>query len=204
MRSQQGLRDLLIATRNRGKYPEIRMELRDLPFSLLDLNNIATLADFDVEEPAATFEGNAIIKAFMYGMRAGVLTLADDSGIEVDALDGAPGVLSARYAEGTDEDRMLRLLADVQDIPDGERGAQFRSVIAIYDPAGKVRTCEGVCRGRLLRAPEGTGGFGYDPIFFSDELGMGFAEASLEEKNRVSHRGKALAKARDILLAEFA
>ncbi len=196
---------LLIATRSAGKFPEIVAGLGDVPFEIINLNDVQELPqDFEVEEPASTFEGNAVIKAMTLGKMTGLLTLADDSGLEVDALGGRPGVYSARYAPGTDEDRNNKLLAELADVPDRDRSARFRCVIAIYDPeTDKVRTCEGVYEGRIEKEPKGENGFGYDPIFWSTELQKMSAEATLEEKNRVSHRGEAIGKARDILSKEF-
>lgn len=199
------MRELLIATRNRGKVFEIRHALADVPICIVDANDVSALAAYEPEETGATFEENAILKARAYATRAGILALADDSGIEVDALRGAPGVRSARYAPGSDEDRMRALLKAMEAVPDAERGAQYRCVVAMYDPAnGKESTREGTCRGHVLREPRGSGGFGYDPIFYCDEAGKGMAELSLEEKERVSHRGRALRRAREVLLTEFA
>jgi len=198
------MRDLLIATRNDGKMPEIAHALEGLPFTLKNINEVPGLAGFEPEESAATFEQNAIIKAKEYGERAGMLALADDSGIEVDALGGAPGVKSARYAPGTDADRNAKLLDAMKDVPDDKRGARFVSVIAIYDPAtGKTRTCVASVFGRVTREPRGTRLFGYDPVFLYDEAGKTGGEMEVAEKHGYSHRGRALTKAREILLAEF-
>jgi len=199
------MRKLLIATRNKGKFSEIVSKLNGLPFEFLNLNDAPSLPPgYDVEEPAATFEGNAIIKAMTLGKKTGLLALADDSGLKVDALGGRPGVYSARYAPGTDEDRYRKLLGELKNTPDDKRGAQFHSVIAIYNPStDKVRTCEGIYRGRIIREPKGTNGFGFDPVFWNESLGKTNAEMSVEEKNSVSHRGMALAKAREILEKEF-
>ena len=198
------MRELLIATRNKGKMPEIRHALEGVPFSLIDINDLPALAGFEPEETGATFEENATIKARGYGERAGLLTLADDSGLEVEALGGAPGVKSARYAPGSDADRNKKLLAAMEDVPDGMRNARFVSVIAIYDPkTGIIHTCDGVSTGRIIRGQKGTRLFGYDPVFLYDEGGKTGGEMTIEEKNAHSHRAKALRKAREILLAEF-
>lgn len=196
---------LLIATRSKGKFPEIVFALKELPFEFLNLNDILGLPPgYEVEEPAMTFEGNAIVKAVALGAKTGFLTLADDSGLEVDALGGRPGVFSARYAPGTDEDRYRKLLGELQGIPEEQRGAQFRCVIALHDPSReKLRTCEGVYRGVILCEPRGENGFGYDPVFYNAELGKTNAEMSTEEKNAVSHRGRALMRACEILQKEF-
>ncbi|MGC9968531.1 MAG: RdgB/HAM1 family non-canonical purine NTP pyrophosphatase [Minisyncoccia bacterium] len=196
---------LLIVTHNKGKFPEIISELKGVAFDFLNLNDIPSLPPkYEVEEPAMTFEGNAIIKAVILGKKTGLITLADDSGLEVDALNGKPGIYSARYAPGTDEDRYRKLLGELKNVPDDRLGAQFHCVVAIYDPAtDKIRTCEGVYRGRIIRAPRGTNGFGYDPIFFNEQLNKTNAEMTVDEKNSVSHRGTALRKAREILEKEF-
>lgn len=198
------MRKLCIATRSRGKFPEIVAKLEGLPFEFLNLNDTNLPAGYEVEEPAATFEGNAIIKAMTVGMKTGFLTLADDSGLEVDALGGRPGVYSARYAPGTDADRRKQLLKELEHTPNDKLGAQFRCVIAIYDPeSGKIRTCDGTYRGRIIREERGENGFGYDPIFLNEGLGKTNAEMTIEEKNSVSHRGKACDAARALLLKEF-
>ena len=197
------MKKLLIATRNRGKFPEIVSKLKGLPFEFLDLNDVL-LGDYEVEESAMSFEGNAIIKSIIFGKSTELLTLADDSGLEVDALQGRPGVYSARYAPGTDEERYKKLLGELENVPDNERGAQFRCVVAIYDPQGdKVRICEGIYRGKIKKEPQGSNGFGYDPIFYNEDLKKTNAEMSTEEKNSVSHRGRALKKACEILEKEF-
>src|SRR3989344_9119233 len=199
------MRELLIATRNKGKWPEIVAGLAGMPFRLVSPDDAGVPTDFTAEESATTFEGNALIKAFVFGKHSGKLTLAEDAGLEVDTLGGRPGVMSVRYAKGSDEDRYRKLLSELSGIPYAERGAQFRVVVALYDPerGDKVRTCEGIVQGHIVGEPRGSNGFGYDPIFYSDELGKTSGEMTLIEKNRVSHRGRALAKAREILLAQF-
>ena len=199
------MRKLLIATRNKGKLPEIQHQLEGLPFECVSLDQVPSIPpDFDATEPAQTLEGNAIIKAVTYGTLANMLTLADDSGLEIDALDGKPGVLSARYANGGPEARNTKVLEEMKDVPEHERTARFRASVAIYDPSSKkLRTCEGVFEGSITEEPLGTGGFGYDPIFRSNALGKTNAEVSLEEKNSISHRGDSLKKARELLQHEF-
>ena len=196
------MRELLIATGNPMKFEEIAHALSGTPFKLLSLKDVGL--DFEVEEPGETLEGNAIIKAFTYGKRSGKLTLADDTGIEVDALDGRPGVKSARYAS-TAPERNQKLLEEMKDVPEGKRGARFRGVLAVYDPerGDKIRVAEDFFRGEILQESRGERQFGYDPLFYIPEIGKTYAELSLEEKNAVSHRGKALAKMREILLNEF-
>ncbi len=190
---------LLLATNNRGKQREYRELLRDIPFELV------TPADLGVtlgaEETAATFEENAALKAVAAARQTGLLSLADDSGLEVDDLGGAPGPLSARYAgpDASDKDRIDLLLSRLKDIPARERSARFRCVIAVASPVGRVELFSGVCSGLISDTPRGAHGFGYDPIFFIPELGKTMAELTLEEKNKVSHRARAAGKAREYL-----
>lgn len=197
------MKKLLIATRNKGKLPEIISKLRGLPFEFLSLGDAGLSPDFEVEESAMTFEGNAIIKAMTYGDKTNLMTLAEDTGLEVDALGGRPGVYSARYISGSDEDRCRKVLEELENTLEEKRGAQFRVAAALYDPSqNKIRTCEGIYRGLITREPHGNG-WGYESIFFSTELGKTYAEMTLEEKNSVSHRGRALEKAREIFKQEF-
>lgn len=198
-------KEILIATKNKSKFLEIGEQLKDLSVVFLNLNDISqNVGGLDLEESAMSFEGNAIIKAMQYGFETGLATLADDSGLEVDALAGRPGVFSARYIDGDDKDRYIRLLEEMRGIADEQRGAQYRAVIAFYHPEKrKVWTVEGVCRGFITKEPQGEGGFGYDPVFFSVDLGKTFGEASREEKASVSHRGRALRKMQEIILREF-
>jgi XTP/dITP diphosphohydrolase len=198
-------KQLLLATRSHGKFPEIVTALNGLPLQFMNLNDISQLpSGYEVEEPASSFEGNAIIKAMTLGYKTGLLTLADDSGLEVDALGGRPGVYSARYAPGSDEDRRNKLLAELKDVPEPRRTARFRAFIAIFDPATcKIRTCSGTYEGRITNAPVGSHGFGYDPIFFSVEKKKTSSEMTVDEKNSVSHRGVALREARKIIAEVF-
>lgn len=202
------MRDLLIATGNAHKLIEIRHALEGLPFNVLGIKDMYP-EGIEIAEPGETLEGNAIIKAMTLGKRTGKLTLADDSGLEVDALNGEPGVKTARYVEGTDEDRYRHLLEKMDSVPDAARGAQYRSVIAIYDPEhyDKVRIATGICRGMIERGPVLTEShsFGYDPVFRIEQTGKMMSETGVEERmSDVSHRGKALKRAREILAAEFA
>lgn len=198
------MQKLLIATRNQGKIKEIKKELKDFDLEIIGLDDLDITKNFEVEEPAMTMEGNAIIKAMAYGNKTGFLTLAEDAGLEVETLDGRPGVLSARYAKGSDKDRYLKLLNEMKDVPSDRRQAQFRAVIAIYDPQkGKIRTCEAVYKGKIIEEPRGEQGFGYDPIFLNIEKNKTNAEMTAEEKNEVSHRGKALRKTKEIIKKEF-
>ncbi len=191
---------LLIATRNQGKVKEMQHAFAGSDFKLVSLDEAGVEKDFVVEETAETFVGNAELKARGYGDKAGMLTLAEDAGLMVDALGGRPGVLSARYCAGSDEDRYRKLLGELAGVSEEQRGAQFVAVAAIYNPVdGSLKTCEGVCCGRILTEPVGTGGFGYDPVFFYPELDKTFGQLTAAEKDGVSHRGIALKKAITIL-----
>jgi len=196
------MRTLLIATRNRGKLKEIKKLLEDLPFNLVDLSQFPSIET--VEESGDTFADNASLKATGYARQAGVLTLADDSGLMVDALDGAPGVHSARYAgEGaSDNERTEKLLRALTDVPQSQRGARFVSVIAIAQNEGKaVNMSMGECKGEIAREPRGDGGFVYDPIFIPESSTLTFGQLEAAEKNRISHRARALSKAAAFLRA---
>ena len=192
---------LVIATGNQGKARELLALLSGVPFEL------RTLADYPPftmpEESGDTYEANARIKAEATARHTGALSLGDDSGIEVDALGGAPGVRSARFGgPGLDDaGRVRHLLAQIEEVPDAQRAARFRCVIALASPDGRVRTVAASCAGRIGREPRGAGGFGYDPVFFSPPLGRTFGELSDEEKAAVSHRGLAAAAARTVLAA---
>lgn len=196
---------LVIATRNQGKIPEIQKVLEGLPVECLSLADIPSIApDEDVEEPAMTFEGNAIIKVFGWGSKTGILTLADDAGLIIDALDGRPGVKSARYVPGTDQDRYEKVLEEMKDVPEKERTGRYVSVAAIFDPVTKkIRTCQGVSEVMIAHEPKGEHGFGYDPITRFIEFSKTGAELTLEEKTQASHRGKSMREARKILEEEF-
>lgn len=186
-------RKLLVATRNPGKVREYAAMLTDLDVEWLSLDDVG-ITD-EVPETADTFVGNALLKAQGYAAEARMLTLADDSGLEVDALHGEPGVHTARYGgEGlTHEQRYHVLLDNLRDIPPEERDARFRCIIALADADGQVLgTSEGVCEGRIALAPAGEGGFGYDPVFYLPERGQTMAEISPERKHQISHRGRAL------------
>lgn len=192
---------LVFATHNRGKVAELRELLADLPIDVLSADDVPLPA---VVEDGDTFEANAIRKARAAAAATGLPALADDSGIEVDALGGAPGVHSARYAgvHGDDAANNARLLADLEDVPDDRRTARFRAVLALCD-GDTVLTATGVCEGRVLRQPRGTGGFGYDPLFFVPELGATFAEVGVGTKGGCSHRARAMAALKPLLIDHF-
>jgi XTP/dITP diphosphohydrolase len=190
---------LLVATNNRGKLREYAELLKGLPFELTTLSEQGITEE--VEETGSNLTQNAIYKATVYAKLSGLTTMADDSGLEVDALGGEPGPLSRRYAgeNASDKERNDYLLAKLRDIPWDKRTARFRCVIAIVTPEGAVATCEGTCEGIIALGSRGEGGFGYDPIFYLPELDKHMAELTLDEKNKISHRAKAVQKARRIL-----
>jgi XTP/dITP diphosphohydrolase len=190
---------LLVATNNRGKLREYSELLKGLPFELTTLSEQGITEE--VEETGSSLTQNAIHKATEYAKLGGLTTMADDSGLEVDALGGEPGPLSRRYAgdNASDKERNDYLLAKLKDIPWDRRTARFRCVIAIVTPEGAVATCEGICEGIIACGSRGEGGFGYDPIFYLPELDKHMAELTLDEKNKISHRAKAAQKARRIL-----
>lgn len=189
---------LFFATGNAGKLKELR-ELVGGDFEVLSNNELPGAPDVDEDQP--TFAGNARKKALANLEATGLPTLADDSGLCVDALDGRPGVLSARYAPGDDAARFQKLLAELRDVSDEKRTASFRCALALALPGGRVIVEQGACPGRILRDPKGTKGFGYDPVFFVPSLGKTMAELTSEEKSRVSHRGNAFRLMRTHLMA---
>ncbi|MSQ11222.1 MAG: XTP/dITP diphosphatase [Dehalococcoidia bacterium] len=190
---------LLLATSNPGKVRELRELLKGAPVRLAGLQDVGITQD--VEETGATFEENARLKAATYARISGLWALADDSGLEVDALGGEPGVHSKRYAgpDASDAERVQYLLRKLRSVPLERRQARFRSVIAIASPEGVQRIVEGECRGIVALAPKGASGFDYDPVFWLPELDKTMAELSLEEKNRVSHRSRSATKAAQAL-----
>jgi XTP/dITP diphosphohydrolase len=190
---------LLLATNNKGKLREYKSLLKDIPFELVTLLEQGIITE--VSEVGESLEENARIKATILARESRLLTLADDSGLEVDALGGEPGRLSARYAgEGaSDKDRVDYLLARLKGVPPEERTARFRCVIAISTPEGEVDFCHGECQGLIALEPKGENGFGYDPVFYIPQLDRTMAELSLEVKNRLSHRGKAARQASRLL-----
>jgi XTP/dITP diphosphohydrolase len=191
---------LVLATNNEDKIREIRHLLDDLPVTILTRDDFL---DFpDIEETGTTLEQNALLKAGGIAQFTDLPALADDSGLEVDALDGAPGVYSSRYAgeNVTYADNNRKLLRELQGVPQDKRTARFRCVIAIDWADGTTDTVDGVAEGIITEDVADGNGFGYDPIFYHTESGKRFSEMTLEEKNRVSHRGKALQLARDAII----
>lgn len=187
---------LLIATHNRGKLREYQELFGGLPLDLVTLDDAGIHED--VEENGATFAENARLKALTYARESGLLTLADDSGLEVDALGGDPGVYSRRYAgeNKTDAERNAYLLEKLKGVTPDRRTARFRCAIAIASPGGEVWESNGTCEGVITNAPRGTNGFGYDPLFLFPQSGLTMAELPSEEKNRISHRARAAVGAR--------
>ena len=193
-------KELLVATGNAGKLREIRALLNDLPFTLVTLGDLPNIEE--VAETGSTFVENAALKAFGYARQSGVLTLADDSGLEVDALDGAPGVRSAHYLgdHASYVDRMSALLTALRTSNDVARTARFVCALAIVsDKQEMLYATEGTCEGLIADAPRGSGGFGYDPVFLPEGFTQTFGELSADIKNGISHRGRALAKAHQFL-----
>ncbi len=196
------MRELLIATSRQGKVDEISALFAGLPFKIIGLADLGIAAD--VEEVGTTYEANALTKAFIYGKRSGKLTLSEDSGFEVDHLGGKPGVFTAEFGAETPDGGCTKMLEALRDVPEGERGGAARSVIVVYDPTiDKVRMSEGVSLGRVAFESRGTNGFGMDPIFYYDNGDKTGGEMTTEEKNTVSHRMRAFANLREILLKEF-
>lgn len=183
--------DILIATSNPGKLREYGALLAEIPARLLSVTEVG-LGELDVEEPYDTYEANARHKAEVYARHSGLLSLADDSGLSVDALGGRPGVYSARYAP-TEAERNQKLLGELAIVPDGQRTARFICVIAVADPrTGELETGYGAVEGRIAYAPgEVVYGFGYDPIFIPDGYDKVFSALGKDEKNALSHRGRA-------------
>lgn len=190
---------LLIATHNPGKAKEYEELLAGLP---LELTYPAQEGlDIEVAETGGSFAENARMKAAAYARVSGLVALADDSGLEVDALGGEPGIHSARYAGrgASDRERYRLLLEKLREVPWEERTARFRCVIAVATPGGQVHTAEGTCEGIIAFAPRGEHGFGYDPVFYLQEYGKTMADLPPETKNKISHRARAAQRAREIL-----
>ena len=186
---------ILLATNNPGKARELSSLISGERWKFTTPAEQGI--DLDVEENGNTFEQNAVLKVRAFTRVSRLITLADDSGLEVDALDGAPGVYSARYAgpEATDDDRNRYLLSELSDVPDDRRQARFRCVIAIAFPDGDTVMCKGECSGIITREPRGDNGFGYDPIFYLPQFNKTMAELTMQQKNEISHRGKAARQA---------
>lgn len=190
---------ILLATQNQGKVKELQEMLADTQIDVISLRDVENWED--VEETGSTFAENASLKARIAAERTGYIALADDSGLEVDALNGEPGVYSARYAgEPKDDERNNdKLLKAMEKVPDEERAARFRCALVIATPEGKEFLTEGTIEGRISRMRRGKDGFGYDPLFFMPDFGRTMAELTVIQKNKVSHRAQAFQKAIPIL-----
>jgi XTP/dITP diphosphohydrolase len=187
---------LLLATNNPGKAAEYRALLEGCGWELVTPRDLGL--ELEVEEAGGDYAENARIKAEAFAKASGLVALADDSGIEVEALGGAPGPLSARFGgeDISDEQRVALLLERLKGVPPERRSARFRCLIAVARPEGEVTLFEGQCEGRVAEEPQGEGGFGYDPVFLLPERGLTVAELRPEEKNAISHRGRAARQAR--------
>jgi XTP/dITP diphosphohydrolase len=190
---------LLLASNNAHKVVEFRRLFERLPLELVTPRDIGL--EMDVDETGETFEANARLKAHAFAAASGLPSLADDSGIEVDALDGRPGVYSARYGgdELDDEGRVQLLLRELDGVPDAKRTARYRVVLVLADPAGDEQATVGRCEGRVGYAPSGANGFGYDPVFFVPAYGKTIAELDPAQKDAISHRGEAARAMADVL-----
>lgn len=190
---------LLLATTNKKKLEELQQLLAGLPIDLLSLKDFPSVAE--IEETGKTFEENATLKALGYASQTGLLTVGEDSGLCCDALEGAPGVYSARFAGPgkSDHDNNLKLLRLLEKIPDNCRGAHYKSAIALAQPGKLIGVVSGEVHGFISREMKGSNGFGYDVLFFYPDLGKNFAEVSAEMKHKVSHRSKALEKLRRLI-----
>lgn len=191
---------LVVATHNKGKVKEFAEMMQDMNIAWLGLDDVGVTED--VPETGETFRENAVMKAVAYARTIGLLTLADDSGLEIDALGGAPGVFSARYggAALSHAQRYQLVLQQLADVPAPARTARFRCVIVVADGYGRILAeAEGVCEGLIAQSPAGSGGFGYDPVFFLPELGKTMAQLSSAEKHQVSHRGRAMRQLEPLL-----
>jgi len=196
---------LLLSTNNKGKLRELQAILADMPIELLTPADINL--NLDVDEDGSNYAENAAKKALAFARASGLTCLADDSGLEVDALNGAPGLYSARYSPkpgATDRDRRQFLLQNLR-AANAPRPwvARFRATVAVAGPDGRVEWAEGICEGQIIPEERGTGGFGYDPIFLLDGMDQTMAELSEETKNRLSHRARAVDAARGILMKAF-
>ncbi len=197
--TERDMLKLLLATTNQGKVREYRHLLSGLPFELVTPDEVGI--DITVEENYPSYEENASKKATAYAGASHIITLADDSGLEVDVLGGEPGIRSARAAgeQARDKDRIAHLLSRMKDVPWEKRTACFKCVIAIATPEGKTELCQGECQGLIAFEPSGENGFGYDPVFYLTEFEKTMAELSLEVKNQISHRGRAAREAYRVL-----
>ena len=185
---------VVVATKNKGKLKEIKQILAPMGFNVISMEEANI--DMDIDETGDSFEENAMLKASAVHKLTGAIVIADDSGLETDALNGAPGIYSARYsgANASDDKNNEKLLIQLKDIPDEKRTARFVCAIAVVFDENRKFTVKGTVDGIINRAPAGENGFGYDPLFYIPQYGKTMAQLSSEEKNKISHRGKALEK----------
>lgn len=189
---------LLVASSNLNKVREIKKYFSKLPYKIIGLNDMNIF--MHVEETFTSYKENAMLKATKYGEVANILTLADDSGLEVKALKGRPGVFSARYEKGSDSDRNTKILKELINIPKTKRKAQYQCIMALHDPKRKkCKTFSGIVKGEITTIPIGNKGFGYDPIFYYPKAKKTFAQMTMADKEKYSHRGRALEKVRNYL-----
>lgn len=190
---------VLVATHNRGKIVEFQEMFQDLSLDWVGLADVGVT--FDVAETGTTFEENAVLKGEAYSAETGLITLADDSGLEVDALDGKPGVYTARYGGPglTHKERYELLLQNLVGVPWEQRTARFRCVIVVCDRGKLIGTAEGICEGMIATEAAGEGGFGYDPVFFLPDRGKTMAQLPQGEKHKISHRGRAVRRIEPVL-----
>ena len=187
------MKQVVIATKNKGKAKDFEALFQPLGFEVVTMFDVAP--DMEIEETGTTFEENAVLKAETLAKELNMIVIADDSGLAVDALDGAPGVYSARYAgDHDDEANIVKVLENLAGVPEEKRTARFMCALAIAGPKMDTTTVFGTCEGIILQEKRGTNGFGYDPIFFVPELGRAMAELTPEEKGAISHRGNAIRK----------
>lgn len=193
------MKEIVLASGNKGKIAEFQRLLDGMDIVVRPMNDYPEIGE--IVEDGSTFAENALIKARVVAKATGKTALADDSGLMVDALDGAPGIYSARFAgeQGNDAANNEKLLTLLAEVPEEKRTGQFFCAIAIVLPDGREYTVEGVCPGKILRELRGAGGFGYDPLFYVEEYQKTFAELTMEEKNAISHRGRANQKAVEII-----
>ncbi len=194
---------IFLATKNKGKIEEFKKMMEGKRVEVLSILDNIDIPD--VVEDGKTFEENSAKKALEIAKYTGIITISDDSGLCVNALDGMPGIYSARYSgeDATDDKNMDKLLKDMENVPEEKRDAYFVSVVSIAYPDGKIESFRGETKGKILYQREGKNGFGYDPIFYSEELGKSFGKSTPEEKKRVSHRGKAFRKLKEEVLEKM-
>ncbi len=187
------MKQVVIATKNKGKAKDFEALFHPLGYEVITMFDVAP--DMEIEETGTTFEENAVLKAETLAKELHTMVIADDSGLAVDALNGDPGVYSARYAgDHDDEANIVKVLENMKDVPEDERKARFICCIALAGPTVETTTVFGACEGVILEEKRGTNGFGYDPIFFVPELNKSMAELTAEEKGAISHRGNAIRK----------